>query len=414
MLAKAADTRTPEEQAALRDYYRRTLSAPWKALDAERAAVAEERNVLSREIPTTMIMAEMAKPRETFVLARGEYDQPREKVAPATPAALHPFPADAPRNRLGLAQWLVAPENPLTARVTVNRVWQQLFGQGLVRTSEDFGTQGAWPSHPELLDWLAVSFVESGWDLKALLRLVVTSDAYRRHAASTPALRERDPANTLLARGPRFRMDAEMLRDNALAVSGLLVEKRGGPSVNPYGPAVTWKEVSYGAGYSAQEFVQGTGADLYRRSLYTFWKRQAPPANMVLFDAPNRETCTVRRSRTNTPLQALGLMNDPQYVEAARALAERALREAGPTPEARIERSFLLATARPPSPREQAALRKLYEAQLALYRADPDAAGALIAVGDSTPDPALDPAELAAWSTVASVLLNLDETVTKG
>jgi hypothetical protein len=414
LLAKAPETRSPEQQAAVRDYYRRTFSAPWKALNAERTVVAEAKTALEKQIPTTMVMGEMKEPRATHILKRGQYDQLGDVVTAATPAALHPFPKDAPNNRLGLAQWLVSKENPLTARVTVNRIWQEHFGTGLVKTSEDFGTQGEHPSHPELLDWLATHFVDSGWDVKALHRLIVTSAAYRQHSAVNEDLLERDPANRLLARGARYRLDAEAIRDNALAISGLLGENIGGSSVNPYGPEVTWREVSYGAGFTAQFFVQGKGADLYRRSLYTFWKRQSPPANMVLFDAPNRETCTVRRARTNTPLQALGLLNDPQYVEAARMLAQRMMREAADTPEARITHAFALATARPPSAQEVQILQDLYQTQRARYQNDAEAAAGLLGVGDTPPDPALDPADLAAWSTVASIILNLDETITKG
>lgn len=322
------------------------------------------------------------------------------------------MPTQDGASRLDFAEWLVSSDHPLTARVTVNRFWQRYFGQGIVETAEDFGSQGAWPTHPRLLDWLATEFVRSGWDVKHMHRLIVTSATYRQDSRIRPDLLERDPKNELLARGPRFRLDAEVVRDNALSIAGLLNPKIGGPSVKPYQPVGIWEEVAYGSSFTAQRFVQDEGEDLYRRSMYTFWKRQAPPPNMMLFDAPNRETCVVRRARTNTPLQALALMNDPQFVEAARVLAENTLVGAEGI-HARITQAFCKATARPPRDEEIAILTNIYEAQLADFKASPDDAKLFITVGDRAPNEDLDPVELAAWTAVMSTILNLDETVSK-
>jgi hypothetical protein len=309
---------------------------------------------------------------------------------------------------LDLARWLVRQDHPLTARVTVNRFWQMLFGVGIVKTTEDFGTQGEWPSHPELLDWLAVDFVEGGWDLKRMLRTVVTSATYRQASRATPELVQRDPDNRLLARGPRLRLPAETVRDQALAASGLLVEHLGGPSVKPYQPAGLWKELT-----GTEEYVPDTGNKLYRRSLYTFWKRTAAPPQMATFDAAGRETCVVRETRTNTPLQALNLLNDVTFVEAARVMAQRAMQEAGPKPEDRISQAFQLATARPPRAAELRILLAGYQTHLAGYRQNAAGAHQLLATGQFPRDPSLDPAELAALTAVCSTILNLDETVTK-
>jgi hypothetical protein len=316
-------------------------------------------------------------------------------------------------NRLGLAKWLVDPANPLTARVAVNRYWQLHFGTGIVKTAEDFGSQGEPPSHPELLDWLATEFVRSNWDVKAMQRLMVTSTAYRQSSHVTPDLQERDPENRLLARGPRFRLPAEMVRDNALAVSGLLVEKVGGASVMPYQPKGLWEETAYGDVYTAQTYEQGHGDDLYRRSMYTFWKRTSPPPALITFDAPDREKCTARRAVTNTPLQALVLLNDPTYIEAARVLAEKMIREGGADPARRIRYAFRLATARDPNAKELQVLRELERAESAEYRRNKDAAGKLVGVGEAKVGAKVDASELAAWTTVASTILNLDETITR-
>jgi hypothetical protein len=307
----------------------------------------------------------------------------------------------------------VHPKHPLTARVAVNRYWQMYFGTGLVKTQEDFGVQGEPPSHPQLLDWLATEFVRTGWDVRAMQRLIVTSAAYRQSSAVSAELLEKDPENRLLARGPRVRLPAEMIRDTALAASGLLNEAIGGPSVMPYQPKGLWEEMAFGEGFSAQAYEQSHGKDLYRRGMYTLWKRTVPPASLSTFDAPDREKCTVRRALTNTPLQALALMNDPTYVEASRALAQRTLLEGGANDKARLAYAFRLATARVPSGKETGVLRDLLKARLAAYRQDRQAARALLEVGESPRDKRLDAAELAAWTTVASVILNLDETITK-
>ena len=362
---------------------------------------------LAESIPTTMVMEELPAPRATHVLFRGQYDQLGPRVEPGIPACLSSGTAPRSADRLSLARWLVEPANPLTARVAVNRDWQMLFGTGLVKTVDDFGAQGEPPSHPELLDWLATEFVRSGWDVKNLLRLMVTSATYRQSSRVDAEGLDRDPENRLLARGPRLRLPAEMIRDQALRLAGLLVERIGGPSVKPYQPPGLWNELA------DAEYVQDHGSNLYRRSLYTFWKRTVPPPAMVAFDAPGRETCIVRESRTNTPLQALDVLNDVTYVEAARAFAERMMKDFGATPEARLAAAFQAATARRPRPEEAAILLDGFHDQLARFRRDPAAANALVNAGESTRDPRLDPCELAAYTTMAQLILNLDETITK-
>ncbi len=402
------------EQAKVRDYFL-TWAAPEESRQQFRdlKALKEKLEELDNAIPTTMVMEEMSEPRKTFVLARGDYRNKGEEVEPGVPAVLPPLPKDAPRNRLGLAEWLVSPSHPLTARVAVNHFWQMYFGTGLVKTAENFGSQGEPPSHPELLDWLATEFVRTGWNIKAMQRLMVTSSTYRQSSRASRELIERDPENRLLARGPRFRLPAEVIRDNALAASGLLNGEIGGPSVFPYQPKGLWEEMAFGEGFSAQTYTPSHGKDLYRRSLYTFWKRTVPPPSLVTFDAPDREKCTARRLLTNTPLQALVLMNDPTYVEAARALAQRTLQEAGTATAQRVRYAFLLATAREPGREELRLLQRLAREQLSHYRRDREAAAKLIETGESVFDPRLNPAELAAWTTVASAILNLDETITK-
>ena len=348
---------------------------------------------------------------EAHVLNRGMYDQPRERVAAGVPAALPPLAASLPRNRLGLARWLVDDANPLTGRVTVNRFWQQVFGTGLVATSEDFGAQGDTPTHPELLDWLASEFRASGWDVKRFFRTLVTSATYRQSAAATPEKLERDPENRLLSRGPRFRMDAEMVRDYALAASGLLVRAVGGPSVRPYQPEGVWSTVAMPQS-NTRLYRQDEGDALYRRSLYTFWKRSAPPPSMEIFNAPTREHFTVRRERTNTPLQALVVMNDPQFVEASRHLAQRALREADGF-DARLDFVTTRLVARPFRPAERVVAGRTYERLLETYEADDDAAVELLAVGESAPEESLSAAESAAWTMLVNQVLNLDEALNK-
>src|SRR5438045_3672226 len=352
-----------------------------------------------------MVAKEADKPRETRLLMRGEYDKKGEKVEPGVPAILPPWPKDEPKNRLGLARWMVDPSHPLTARVTVNRSWQQCFGIGLVKTVEDFGVQGERPSHPELLDWLATEFIRSGWDMKHLQRLILTSATYRQSSRVTPELLAKDPENRLLARGPRFRVDAETVRDTALFVGGLLIEKEGGNSVKPFQPPGLWEAVSYN---NAQKYVPDTDAAQYRRSLYIYWKRQSPPPNMLIFDAPTREYCVVRRPRTNTPLQALTLLNDPQFVEASRDFAQRIMTEAGNDTKKRITYAFRLATSRAPNADEMKVLLEVFNQELAGYRKDKEAAEKLLAVGSFKVKADLDRTELAAWTTIASMILNLD------
>jgi mono/diheme cytochrome c family protein len=398
-----------------------------KALSERLAKLRQELSDLDKRIPTTMVMEEMPKQRDTFLLVRGQYDKKGDKVTANVPAFLPALAKDAPGNRLGLARWLVDPAHPLTARVAVNRYWQVFFGTGLVKTAEDFGSQGELPSHPELLDWLAVEFAspsaapsgsgsKTPWDIKSFIKLIVTSATYRQSSAVTRELHERDPENRLLARGPRHRLQAEFIRDQALAISGLLDREIGGKSVSPYQPPGLWEELmsrADGKNWTAQTYVQDHGKYLYRRTMYTFWKRTCPPPTLATFDAPDRETCTVRRARTNTPLQALVLMNDPTYLEASRKLAERMMNEAKTTDE-RIAFAFRLAIARKPTERETAVLRRIFDTQMAEYRKDGNKAVKLLTIGEAKRDEKLDPAELAAWTIVASAILNLDETVTKG
>ncbi len=407
---------TVPEEERLRDYYLRYVAPePIRKQYADLALLRKQAQELKKSILTTMVMAESEKPRDTFILARGDYRNQTEKVTPGVPAVLPPLPNTngARPNRLTLAHWLVDPSHPLTARVAVNRYWQLYFGLGLVKTAENFGSQGEPPSNPELLDWLATEFIRSKWDVKAMQRLIVTSGTYRQSSRVTPELLEKDPENRLLARGPRFRLPAEMLRDNALAVSGLLNSEIGGASVFPYQPAGLWEELAFGDGFSMQSYVQSEGKDLYRRSMYTSWKRSVPPPQMLTFDAPDREKCTVRRTVTNTPLQALVLLNDPTYLESARVLAQRVLREAGRDPAKRASLTFELATARTPGKKELAVLERLAKEQLTTYSRDRKAAENLLKTGQAPVDSKLDPVELAAWTTVASTILNLDETVTK-
>jgi hypothetical protein len=381
------------------------------------------------------VMEEMPQPRPAYVLARGQYDAPRLEANRAprdTPAAVLPFGKDLPRDRLGLARWLTRPDHPLTARVEVNRVWALLFGRGLVETAENFGLQGTLPSHPELLDWLAISFasrVQSpgskvsdpntqhltpntpglGWDVKALVRLIVLSNTYRQASAVRPELRRRDPENLLLARGPSHRLGAEGVRDLALAASGLLDERRGGPPVSPYQPGDLWRE----ANVMSPAYRQSVGDDLYRRSLYTVWKRTAPIPNLLAFDAVSREVCVARRQTTSTPLQALVLLNDPQFVEAARVLGERTLKEGGASPESRVRFAFRRLASREPEPEETRLLLRLYEEQRVLFGREPGEAAKLLKVGERKPDPALPPAEVAAATVLAQAVLNLDATLWK-
>jgi mono/diheme cytochrome c family protein len=408
------DRRSEAQSKWLRDYFVANVANPLeKQRKQDLATLNRGFDQLNREIPSTMVMTEMDKPRDTFVLKRGDYRTPGDKVLPNTPGVLPPLPADAPRNRLTLAKWIVDPANPLTARVAVNHFWQMYFGIGLVKTAEDFGSQGDPPANRELLDWLATDFVESKWDVKAMQRLIVTSAVYRQASKVTPELLEKDPENRLLAHGPRFRLPAEMIHDNALFVSGLINDKVGGPSVFPYQPKGLWEEMAFGGDFSAQTYTQSHGSDLYRRSIYTFWKRTVPFPGLNTFDAPDREKCSARRTITNTPLQALLLMNDPTYLEAARSLAQRDLKEAPATEQGRVSFAFRLVTERDPSSKESDVLAKLYEKERTHYETHKDAAEKLITIGESKPDAHFEPAELAAWTMVASTILNMDEAVTK-
>jgi len=359
-----------------------------------------------------MVMRDMDPPRDTFFLERGQYDQHRDKVTPGVPAVFPPIPEEAPRNRLGLARWLLRTDHPLTARVTLNRFWQQIFGAGLVRTAEDFGLQGEWPSHPDLLDWLATEFMQTGWDVKALHRLLVLSATYRQSSAVTAAHRERDPENRLLSRGLRLRLDAEVIRDLALVAGGLLQTRIGGPSVYPYQPKGLWMEINNRKGYAREYPASSDPANLYRRGIYTFWKRTLPHPSLQILDAPNREFCTVRRSRTNTPMQALVLMNDPQRIEAAGGLALRMM-ERGADDAAHMAYGLALVTARQPTPAERAELLSFLEEERDRFRNDSEAALRLLGAGGLSSLGEKDPRETAAWISVARLLLNLDEAVSK-
>ncbi|MEO2021915.1 MAG: PSD1 and planctomycete cytochrome C domain-containing protein [Pirellulaceae bacterium] len=417
VLDVARDKRTKEQGEKLLRYYlqhvnpesQKRFAEPLKNQDTWNKELAG----IEKAIPSTLIMQERKQPRQAHILERGQYTEKREKVSSLLPAWLGTPVEGAPGNRLGLAQWLVSPTHPLTARVTVNRFWQHYFGAGLVKTSEDFGVQGEQPSHPALLDWLAVDFIESGWDMKRLHKMLVMSATYRQSSHMSEQKLAADPQNRWLSRGPRFRLDAEVIRDQALAISGLLVEEIGGKSVRPYQPSGLWKPVGFG-GSNTSVFKQDKGEKLYRRSMYTFWKRTSPPPTMTIFDAPDRETCQVRRARTNTPLQALVLMNDVQFIEAARKFAEQVMSEGGAGTEQRATFAFRSVLARRPSTSELATLTKLFTDYQAEFKAAPGSAGKLLAAGESARNETLDVNELGAWTMIVHLLLNLSETVTKG
>jgi mono/diheme cytochrome c family protein len=411
ILALDTTKRDARQKKLLLDYFvERHADDATRAAHRVAAARREDEDAYRARLPKTLVMQEVASPKPTHLLKRGQYDAPGELVQADVPGALSPWPAEAPRNRLGLAQWLVSPAHPLTARVAVNRLWLQCFGEGIVPTLNDFGLQGELPSHPELLDWLAVRFASDGWNVKEMLRLLVTSATYRQSSVPSRELLERDPNNRLLARGPRFRLPAEMIRDQALAVSELLVPTMGGPPVKPYQPPGLWEAVSYN-GELSYETDRGDG--LWRRTVYTHWKRTSPPPGVLVLDGPTRETCVVRRPRTNTPLQSLLLLNDETYVEAARVLAATTLASGrgGSAPDATARAMFRRVTARSPEAAETAALRDLYAKQKARFAADRDAARKLIGVGMSPRGRELDPVELATWTVVGQALLNLDEVV---
>ena len=410
LAAKPEAKRTEPERLALRWYYLEKASdVETRSLWAKMTTLARDREALEKSFPSVMVMAEKPVPEPTHLLLRGAYDKPGEVVQRGVPAVMPPLPSGAPANRLGLGQWMIDPTNPLAARVAVNRFWQMLFGVGLVKTTEDFGVQGEYPSNPDLMDWLATEFIRTKWDTKAMVKLMVSSDAYRQSSQSTPELMQRDPENRLLARGARHRLPPEMVRDQALAAAGLLTERLGGPSVKPYQPAGLWKEQSM----QDMDYVQSHGFDLYRRSLYTFWKRTIPPPMMINFDAAQREACVVRETRTNTPLQALNLMNDVTFVEAARFIGQRMLKEGGATPESRLQYGLRLLTARVPKPDELRVLKENLQYHRDYFASDPNKAAEWLKQGETPADPALDARELAAYGAVASLMLNLDEVVTK-
>ena len=410
-LARAVAMGKPnaQQQAALGEHYLATRHQGFRKAGDAVTRLTSEQEMIKNRSPITHIQEEK-KDSEPFahILLRGAYDKPGEKVTAAIPAVLGKLPEGEPRNRLGLARWIVSPANPLTARVTVNRMWQELFGQGIVKTSEDFGIMGTPPTHPELLDWLAVDFRENGWDVKHLYRLLLTSAAYRQAAVMTPEKLAKDRDNSLVSRGPRFRMDGEMIRDLALAASGTLSPRMYGPGTLPYQPENIWEVVGMGT----EKYVQDKGENLYRRTVYNFWKRMAAPANLDIFNAPSREMSCVRRDRTNTPLQALVAMNDPQFVEAARNLAQRVFM-AGPTEDARLQAAAVRVLSRTLREDELKVLRGSLKELRAHYAGRQAEAEALLKVGESKPQAEVPAAELAAWTMVCSQLLNLDETITK-
>ena len=403
--------RTPAQRLELAKYFRSEVDSPIRQADGALAEAKKNLQLFRDSFPNSMIMRELPEPRDTFVLLRGQYDRPGEKVKASLPASLPPMPAGQPLNRLGLARWMVDPSHPLTSRVWVNRAWEKFFGIGLSRTTENLGTQAEFPSHPELLDWLATEFVRLDWDMKSLQKEIVLSATYRQASKVSPSLHEQDPENRLLARGPRFRLSGEVVRDQALALSGLLVEKLGGASVRPYMPEGVWDETSkYG---DLLNYTPDTGAGLHRRTLYTIWKRTAAPPTLLLFDAPNREACTVKRSRTNTPLQALALLNEFTYIEAAQKLAERMIREGGTTVESRLAQGFHLATSRQPTPSELQILVEGFRSDLDRFRGDAEATHRFTSVGGVNHNSEISAEELAAFTLAGNVLLNLDEVVTR-
>lgn len=410
---------TSEQKAALLKFYLREIARPttpeWQALANDAEAALASRITFEDQIPGTFIFKDLAEPRDAFIMLRGQYDKPGEKVEPGVPAIFPPLkPADGQTrlNRLDLARWLVSPEQPATARVTVNRFWQQVFGTGLVKTSDDFGSQGEPPSHPELLDWLAIWYPEHGWDTRELLRLMVHSATFRQQATTLPEVFAHDPENRLLARGARLRLEAEQVRDNALFVSGLINLQMGGRGVKPYQPPNIWEPVGY-ANSNTRFFLQDHGPDLYRRSVYCFLKRTAPPPFMSNFDGPNREQFCTRRERSNTPLQALQLLNDIQHFEAARAFAYRLVREGGETPESRIRFGWRAVLSRSPDAEELQLVTQAFERARQRFAAAPDDAAQAVRVGESPVPTDIPATELAAWTIVANLLLNLDETVNR-
>jgi hypothetical protein len=404
---QAIEKKIAKPASGLLEFYLHNQFVPYREKLVELQKVREAKSKFLDEVPEIMVMRELPKKRQTYLLARGAYDAPSTPVNPETPSGLPTLRNDLPKNRLGLAMWLTDPKHPLTARVTVNRFWQSIFGQGLVPTSNDFGSQGQLPTHPELLDYLASSFIDSGWDVKALMKQVVMSATYQQSSDCDPTLRERDPQNLWLARGPRYRLSAEMIRDTALYLSGLLVEQMGGPPVKPYEPGGLWEEKG------SESYVRDEGEGSHRRSLYTFWKRTSPPPAMVTLDAADREVCVVQRQTTATPLQALVLLNDPQYVEAARATAESLFAEPQLSTADSLEKLFRIFTGRKPSQAELKIIFRLFDDQLTMFNESPELVKEFLAVGDHKPDERNDPAILAAVTVVAEAMMNHYDTVTK-
>ncbi len=413
ILAMDRKKRSKQQATQIAKYFREHAEHSGKEIGSQLAAVQKQLAEWNTSIPTTMVMKELPTPRKAYILNRGLYTERGEEVTASTPAALPPLPAGMKRDRLALAKWIFSPKNPLTARVWVNRQWERFFGNGIVGTSENFGMQSEPPSHPELLDWLALEFINKGWDMKAMQKLMVMSATYRQSSqmkSISPKLLEKDPYNRLLSRAARIRLPAESIRDQALAVSGLLDLTLGGPSVRPYMPERIWDETSvYG---DLRNYKHNVDGGLYRRTLYTIWKRTAAPPSMLIFDSPSREMCTVKRSNTNTPLQALALLNEITYVEAARVFAQRMIAEGGKNPDQRIAWGFRQATLRSPSPEEMSILQNSFARHLATYKAAPLEAAKLIQIGESAVSKE-DPIELAAYTLCANVILNLDEVITR-
>ncbi len=412
LLAISPDKRNAKQKETLLIHYLNNIDKAFQKITANKRDAEKEIAEAGKSKVTSMIMGDMGKMRATYLLERGHYEHPKkdEAIKPGVPAFLPSLPKDAPPNRLGLAQWLTRTDHPLTARVAVNRYWSLLFGKGIVTSVSDFGTQGEWPSHPELLDWLAVDFVKNVWNIKLTMKQMGMSATYRQTSKFTPTLIAQDPSNILLARGPRFRLQGEFIRDNALAVSGLLVKKVGGPGVKPYQPPGLWNEVSLGGNV---RFRQDSGDGLFRRSMYTYWKRSAPAPSMTIFDAPTREKSMVERPRTNTPLQALVTMNDPQFLEASRHIANRIMKDCGKTNRDRVEYAYRLVTSRKPKPIVSQILIGAFKEELENYKKDTEAAGNILSVCTTKHDESLNAAEHAAWTIVASIILNLDEVITR-
>ena len=410
-LVKLSDNRIPAPPKAIQVYYREQNVEEAKQIKKILDAKRKERDNFKNALPVAMVMGNREKVKDTFMLVRGEYNNPGEKVSAGIPPALFPSKPKADQNRLSLAKWLVDPDHPLTSRVIVNHYWQQFFGTGIVKTAEDFGSQGEWPSHPALLDWLAREFVESGWNVKHMHRLIVTSATYRQDSKILPSQLEQDSGNRALSHFPRMRLEAEAIRDVAIAASGMLDKSIGGESIYPYQPPGLWEQVAF---QGTRKWNQSQGEKYYRRGLYVYWRRSIPYASFVTFDAPSRETCTVSRPRTNTPLQALVLMNDPVYVEAARSFGLRIMNDGGEKLDERIRFAFRVALSRLPSVDELSEIRQAFLVELSHFESDRPAANQLVHVGESTPPLDTDICELAAWTIIGNILLNLDETITKG